>query len=95
MDWASEKRFPAGVLGSAEGHVAIGAVDPGVPGMILGHEISARAQVELLALLRLNEEALEEHLAGEQARALVGDAVGFEDSSEDPFGFDGGDFDAA
>jgi hypothetical protein len=95
VDWASKERPPAGALGIAEGHVAIGAVDPGVPGMILGQEISARAQVELLALLCLNEEALDEHLAGEQARALVGDAVGFEDSSEDPFGFDGGDFDVA
>ena len=45
--------------------------------------------------MRLNEEALDEHLAGEQARALVGDAVGFEVSPEDPFGFDGGDFDVA
>ncbi len=45
--------------------------------------------------MRLDEEALDEHLAGEQTRVLVDDAVGFEDSSEDPFGLDGGDFDVA
>ena len=62
--------------------------------MVLGQEMSVRAQAVLLALLRHNEEALEEHLAGEQALVLVGDVVGFEDP-EDPCGFDGGDFDVA
>ncbi len=62
--------------------------------MVLGQEMSARAQADLFALLRHNEEALEDHLAGEQALALVGDVVGLEDP-EDLFGFDGGDFDVA
>ena len=94
VDWASKERPPAGALGFVEGPCADVAIDQGGPCMVLGQEMSARAQADLLALLRHNEEALEEHLPGEQALALVGDVVGLEDP-EDPFGFDGGDFDVA
>ena len=59
--------------------------------MVLGQELSARAQAELLAVLRSNEDELEAH--------CVNDGLGivdlFEDADvEDPFGFDGGDLDS-
>ena len=59
--------------------------------VVLGQELTARAQAELLALLRLNEEALEAHCVGDSGGlvALFGDA-----GEEDPFGYDGGDFDS-
>ena len=57
---------------------------------MLGQEVSARAEAELLRLLRLNEEALEAHLADVASVAFDGN----DDGCEDPFGF-GGDFDMA
>ena len=63
----------------------------GVPRLVLGQELTARAQAELLTLLRLNEEALEAHCAGDVLGLVdvFGDADG-----EDPFGYDGGDVDS-
>ncbi len=61
----------------------------GLPGSGLPPAITGQA--ELLALLRLNEEALELHLAGDLVgfAGLSGDA-----DEEDPFGFDGDNFDS-
>ncbi len=56
-------------MGAGVGLSADNTVDPdlGGPCMVLGQELTARAQAELLALLRHNEEALELHLAGDLA----------------------------
>ena len=92
-DWASRERPPPAILGVSVGCSADITVDPdlGGPCMVLGQELTARAQAELLALLRLNEEALELHLAGDLVgfAGLSGDA-----DEEDLFGFDGSSFDS-
>ena len=92
-DWASRERPPPAITGEGVGLCADFTVDPDPrgPRMVLGQELTARAQAELLALLRLNEEALELHLAGDLVgfAGLSGDA-----DEEDPFGFDGGSFDS-
>ncbi len=59
-------------------------------GTVLGQAVSARAEADLLRLLRQHEDELEAHLADVASVAFDGDDVGF----EDPFGF-GGDFDLA
>jgi hypothetical protein len=58
--------------------------------MVLGQELTARAQAELLALLHYEDE-LEAYCADDG----VGFAGVFADADvDDPFGFDGGDFDS-
>ena len=92
-DWASRERPPPAITGEGVGLCADFTVDPDLGGrrMVLGQELTARAQAELLALPHLNEESLELHLAGDLVgfAGLSGDA-----DEEDPFGFDGGSFDS-
>ncbi len=89
VDWTTRERPPslvhAGVVGEA-------VVAPEIlcSGTVLGQAVSARAEVELLWLLRQNEDELEAHLVDVASVAFDGNDGGF----EDPFGF-GGDFDLA
>ena len=58
--------------------------------MVLGQEVTARAQAELMSLLRSNEEELEAFCADDGLGGMGGEDA----DVEDPFGFDGGDFDS-
>ena len=84
-DWASRERPPPAPSGSEELGAAVGdESDMGASLMVLGQELTARAQAELLA-------ELEAHCANDG----LGIVDLFEDADvEDPFGFDGGDFDS-
>jgi hypothetical protein len=90
-DWASRERPPPAPSGGEGLGAAVGDVpDTGASLMVLGQELTARAQAELLALLRYEDE-LEAYCADDG----VGFAGVFEDADvDDPFGFDGGDFDS-
>ena len=90
-DWASRERPPPAPSGGEGLGAAVGDVpDTGASLMVLGQELTARAQAELLALLRYEDE-LEAYCADDG----VGFAGVFADADvDDPFGFDGGDFDS-
>ena len=92
--WASRERPPPAPAGEGVGRCEALVVDSDAGGrrVVLGQELTARAQAELLALLRLNEEALEAHIAGDLG-GLEGGLFGDADE-EDPFGYDGGIFDS-
>ena len=88
--WAARERPPSPPPGGEIGGNAQGVVLDVGASMVLGQELSARDQADFLALLRYEDEL--------DAFGAVGGAgvVGLDVEVEvdDPFGFDGGDFDS-
>ncbi len=88
--WAARERPPSPPPGGEVFGKARGVVPDVGASMVLGQELSARDQADFLALLRCEDELDAFDAVG--GAGVVG--LDVEVEVDDPFGFDGGDFDS-